>query len=124
MYNDIINTLNKSQEQFTDNSKLYYEIFDCIAKYSDFCKILLGKFGDPDFIKRLFYRANKQFVDKWSKNINNPVILEYLFSFIANGSVGIIQQWIERGLKEPVSDIASIHENLVNYGLNAFGKPV
>lgn len=98
------------------------DIFVCIYENSDICSTLLGKHGDTEFIRKIIYSAQARCFDAWAKMLGpkNKRLFDYLFSFIANGSVSIIQIWIENGMKETPKEIADIVNSMANEGIKAF----
>ena len=105
---------------------LLIELFRCIKENSDICKILLGENGDPDFLKTIIYIAQEQIISEWKKVIDTKdnKVFDYLFTFNANGAVGILQEWIQEGLKEPSDDMAKLVMKITNYGVSSFFNKV
>ena len=54
--------------------------------------------------------------------IKNNLLLdvEYTFSFYLNGCIGLIEQWIESGLKHSPEHMAKICYNLINNGIRSY----
>lgn len=101
---------------------LLIELFRCIKENSDVCKILLGENGDPDFLKKIIYIAHDQIISEWKKVIDTKdnKIFDYLFTFNANGAVGILQEWIQGDLKEPSDEMAKLVMKITNSGVSSF----
>lgn len=66
------------------------------------CKILFGKNADTEFVKRMIYEVKDKCMVSWHDIITtaNGINLDRLFSFVGNGAVGIIEDWIARGMVE------------------------
>lgn len=66
------------------------------------CKILFGKNADTEFVKRMIYEVKDKCIVSWHDRIttSNGINLDRLFSFVGNGAVGIIEDWIVRGMLE------------------------
>ncbi len=113
-------------EEKTEKStfNVIYRIIDCITENIDICKVLLSENGDAEFLKKILYIAKERCISEWEKTLNceDKSLLENLFSFVSNGSIGIIQRWIKDSMLENPKDIAVIIDLMVNYGLSAFFK--
>lgn len=82
----------------------------------DLCKILFSEYGNRDFIKKIINIAKEQSLKEW-KSLGEKVpaeTLAYLYTFISNGIVGILQSWVENGLKETPDEMALLIEVLSN----------
>jgi AcrR family transcriptional regulator len=91
---------------------LAVSIFEYLNKNSGFMKAVLGPKGDLSFQTRL-----KDFMWKTiSGNDVNAMIKEenllvpgpYLVSYIASAHIGVIQQWLNSGMKESPQEMARI----------------
>ncbi|WHZ02891.1 TetR/AcrR family transcriptional regulator [Neobacillus sp. YX16] len=91
---------------------LAVSIFEYLNKNSGFMKAVLGPKGDLSFQTRL-----KDFMWKTiSGNDANAMIKEenllvpgpYLVSYIASAHIGVIQQWLNSGMKESPQEMARI----------------
>lgn len=66
------------------------------------CKILFGKNADTEFVKRMIYDVKDKCMASWRDKISFDCSINHdrLFSFVGNGAVGIIEDWIGRGMVE------------------------
>ena len=95
------------------NKGFMREILQVISDNSDICVVLFGKYGNSDFLKKIIYIAKDSSVAGWSSKLNAPPeYYEYIYTFLANGVVGILQSWVLGGLKEPTEKISQLIENL------------
>lgn len=87
-------------------------IFEYLNKNSGFMKAVLGPRGDVSFQTRL-----KDFIWKtmFGNGVNSIIKEEnllvpgqYLVSYIASAHIGVIQQWLNSGMKESPQEIARI----------------
>ena len=103
---------------------LLVALFKCIKENSDICKILLGENGDSEFLKKILYIAHDQSISEWKKVIEakDQKIFDYLYTFTANGTIGILQDWIQSGIKETPEEIATIVMKITNTGVSSFYK--
>lgn len=90
------------------------DIFHLIADNKDVCEIILGENGDTNFIKKIIMLGNNTY-----KTTNGNKLSDIVYTFISLGSVGVIQHWINNGLKEPPEYIAALVENLTYNGISS-----
>jgi len=118
LYSDIIQSLERSLK--SDSIQvLLQEIFQSIEKNGDLCKILFSEYGDKEFIRELLCIVHDKCMDEWqqvAKHVDRSQ-LEWLYTFTANGSVGIIQAWVQGGMKESPTDIAQFIYKISSLGL-------
>jgi AcrR family transcriptional regulator len=101
---------------------LLTEICQSIAKNGDLCKILFSDHGDKEFLRRIMYIAYEKGTAEWkalSKGMDESRMKE-LYTFTANGSVAVIQEWVQSGMEKTPKDIASFIEKVSYFGLQAF----
>jgi len=103
-------------------SELMTEICQAIYDNRDLCNILFTEFGDKDFLRRIINLAHDKTLIEWKAvgiNSDNEQ-LEMLYLFSANGSVAVIQKWIQDGMKETPSEIAWLINKVSQYGICGF----
>ena len=103
-------------------SLLMTEICQAIYDNRDLCGILFTEFGDKDFLKRIIDLAHDKTVSEWKiAGMNgNDEQVEMLYCFSVNGSVSIIQKWIQDGMKNTPSELAGFIDKVSKYGLYDF----
>ncbi len=101
---------------------LIMEICQAIAANVDLCRVLLSDHGDKEFLKRVMRIAHDETLQDWraGSRQQDAEQFEKLFTFIANGSVAVIQAWMQGGMRESAQDVARFIEKMTNYGLAAF----
>jgi AcrR family transcriptional regulator len=99
-------------------------IFDLIAQNGDLCRILFSEFGDKEFLKRIIMINHNGWIEGWRASIKSATDseLEWLYTFTINGSIGIIQKWIQDGMRESTAEISELVEKFSNYGLHSLIK--
>lgn len=89
-------------------SALLVELFGLIAKNEDLCRILFSEYGDKVFLRRIVDIARDKCMEEW--HVQMPSVdrgtLDQLYTFIATGSVSLIQLWIQNGMTEPPETLA------------------
>ncbi len=100
---------------------IFTEVFSCIYKNIDLCQILLGRNGDSTFLRRILYIAFESCSSGWSDSSDefpdSKMLISYIYSFIANGIAGLIQQWIDDGLKQTSEEMGQIASRITVSGL-------
>ncbi len=92
------------------------EIFGVIAENGDLCRVLLGENGDKDFLRKIMYLAHDRTITDWKTRyrISDTQDIHFVYTFVVNGSVGVIQDWIDGGLVRPPGEMAALVETITN----------
>jgi AcrR family transcriptional regulator len=123
LYDEIRQTVERSLK-FDTIPVLLMEICESIAKNGDLCKILFSDHGDKEFLRRIMYIAYDRGTAEWralSKGMDESRLKE-LYTFTANGSIAVIQEWVQSGMQKAPQENASFIERISNFGLQAFLK--
>lgn len=99
----------------------FTDIFKYLAEYSDMCIALLGKNGDIAFVERLKSVVRNKCLYEWMKVYKkvNEENYEYFYEFIVSGCVGLINEWLEQGMKKTPEEIARLAEQIIMNGVKA-----
>ena len=91
-------------------SALLLELFGLIAKNEDLCRILFSEYGDKVFLHRIVDIARDKCMAEWHPQMPSADrgTLDQLYTFIATGSVSLIQLWIQNGMTEPPETLAAL----------------
>lgn len=90
--------------------EFYEGIFSFIQRNSDICKYLLNAQREVPFLtKALEMGRAKVFSDisRIAPNMSGERI-EYYYTFVSNGIIGLIRSWLNDGMQESVEEIAQI----------------
>lgn len=72
-------------------------LFTGILKNKELCRIIMGRNGNPRFLKRIQEMVRDSIVDAWCREF--PMYrrddLDYVYGFIFAGSMHLILNWIE-----------------------------
>lgn len=95
------------------------DLFRFIKENSDMCKVLIGKNGDILFVDRLKNLLKERCLNDWMEifNKNKSQNFEYYYSFIVSGCIGLLQSWLETGLKESPEHMAKLAEQMIMTGI-------
>lgn len=137
-YNNQFDLLKKVEEEIIDDINSYLDsfsfeennsyalemmtkIFEYIKDNSEICRVLLGLNGNIEFQKEIMLIVQTRFVaeQKTRKSVDEKIV-EYVFTFAATGSIGMIQKWLSEESDIPPSSMAELVTKLVNHGIKNF----
>ncbi|MCF0149083.1 MAG: TetR/AcrR family transcriptional regulator [Clostridium sp.] len=97
------------------------DIYTFIADNRDFCIVILCKRGDMGFIKKIVSVIYEKGYSDWSNILkkNDKDLFDKYYSFILFGVIGLIDHWLNNGLKESVDYMATLTENIIINGLKS-----
>lgn len=97
-------------------------IFFFLEENSQICLSLLGKNGDIAFVDRLKDLVKYKFLNELEGDGIFGPNKDYFFSFTISGFVGMIQYWLETGLKKSPQEMATLSKNMLEYYSNYVRK--
>ncbi len=95
-----------------------YEVFKFINDNTDLCVVLLTN-PDSTFLKRIWAEGHTTLMNK-TANVNDKKYqrsVEYYYYLVANGIRGLIEHWLESGMRETVDEVYRIAANFVLHNL-------
>jgi AcrR family transcriptional regulator len=105
----------------TETFQLMKSIFEYIVDNADLCRALMGEYGDIAFLKEIMMIIQKQRLGEWeSRNEFDAEMIRYATLFGVNGSIGVIQEWLQSDMKISVSDMATFIFTLMYQGLSPY----
>lgn len=117
---DMVSTLNQynfSKEE--DALKMTEKILEYIAKNSDVCQMLLGENSDIHFQKKGMKITQEYIFKNWITDSQfDRETFEYINIFVVSGSIYVIKNWVENGMKKTPREMAEIINNFINHGLS------
>ena len=102
-------------------SDVLTRLVEYIGENADICSVLLSDKGDTSFQTQVVNVIEGQFMSSWAaaRQMSKDEA-EYLYTFIALGSVGMIRKWLAEGAKKPASEIAELILKISNVGYCGF----
>lgn len=99
---------------------LLLDLFILIKENSDFCSVLLSSNGDMAFFNKVKLILRDKCFNEWMElfNKNKADKFDYFYNFIVSGSIGIIESWLQNGLKESPEEISSIVGEIILHGVD------
>lgn len=91
------------------------KIFEYIQENADFLRAVLGPNGDPSFQEKIKEMMIQNFFFKLG-NIPTTVPVEILTTYISSAHLGVIQYWINTGMKQSPEEMASILFRIITKG--------
>ena len=94
-------------------------IFGYLKEHADMCELALGEHADRALTNRIVKYGRARTIELVEKeNIKvNPANVEYLYSFISSGFLGIILKWYKDKMVFPIEEITKITEHLIIAGV-------
>ena len=100
-------------------SVIFNEIYSLVYDNADLIEILLGENGDLNFVNRLKQLIREKCLKDWMEvfRSGNAAAFDAFFSFIVSGCIGLVQYWIQTGLKETPEQMAKLTEHIITKGI-------
>ena len=124
--NDVINDVHEylSGEYIADDPdsiRKLSQIFTYIRKNDEICKILLSDNADANFQKLLMELVWQEVVPGWAQSkALSAEDMEYIYTFVFIGCVGIIKKWLDGGMVKSESEMAALVLRLSYKGMSDF----
>lgn len=102
-----------------DPSPFIIRLFEYLLEHSKFVKVILGSKGDPSFQAKLKEMMRINMLRNMGKlSIKSDMIVpaEYLIAYVCSTYLGVIQHWLESGMKESPRDISLILSRVMFLG--------
>lgn len=100
-------------------SVIFNEIYSLVYDNADLIEILLGENGDLNFVNRLKQLIREKCLKDWMEvfRSGNAAAFDAFFSFIVSGCIGLVQYWLQTGLKETPEQMAMLTEHIITTGI-------
>ena len=100
-------------------SVIFNEISSLVYDNADLIEILLGENGDLNFVNRLKLLIREKCLKDWMEvfRSGNAAAFDEFFSFIVSGCIGLVQYWLQTGLKETPEQMAKLTEHIITKGI-------
>lgn len=100
-------------------SVIFNEIYSLVYDNADLIEILLGENGDLNFVNRLKQLIREKCLKDWMEvfRSGNAAAFDAFFFFIVSGCIGLVQYWLQTGLKETPEQMAKLTEHIITKGI-------
>lgn len=122
-----LDDLNEYMDKFSymddgaESIQVISRIFEYIIANDDLFKVILGENGDIVLQKKIMMIVQQQGMKEWWSKVElDAEIIEYLLLFGVNGSVGVVQKWLQNGMKQSAGEMAEIIVSLTYRGYSAY----
>lgn len=101
-------------------SAFYVTFFEFVARNANVCKVLLGKQHNSDFLLRALEAGRSKVIAATTALYPQcpQRKIDYYYTFVSNGFIGLLQYWLNNGMRESVAEIAEIGESVSYLGIN------
>jgi AcrR family transcriptional regulator len=123
MFDDFYAVINKYKVTELNGTPLpiFIDAFQFVAENADMCKVLLSNNGDISFVERLKSIVKSKSFNSWAEfyKSSNTEKYEYFYNFMISGCIGILQHWLNTGMKEPAEEMAVLAERMIVAGVQS-----
>ena len=103
---------------------LLRRIYETIYKNRDLARVVFGKFGDKEFMKKVSNIYRDQAISEWRRQFSHldEETLAYIYTFSTYTNIGVIERWINHDFHETPEQLAQLTHTLLYRGTSAFLK--
>ena len=103
-------------------SDLLRRIYEVIYKNRDLARVVFGKYGDKELMKRITNIYRDQAIKGWKKLLQplDAATLDYLYTFYTYTHIGVIEHWVARNFQETPEQLAQLTNRLLTYGISPY----
>lgn len=119
LFHQLITPINSEM----DNERLIREMCQVIYANQELCTIIFSERGNTAFLERIKAIGHDSFVREWQSLLaqKDRQLLEKIYTFVANGSVGVFQEWMRNGFRDSPDDVAAFIADMIERLRHAFG---
>ncbi len=98
----------------------FEKLLKLVDENRDLFTVLIGPHGDASFIRQLLYLGYDNSIRLWSKQYPDASNeeMDYLYAFISNGVIGIMENWVCDNYKESIEDVGKFLYGISMYGIS------
>ena len=100
------------------DTDLLRRIYEIIYKNRDLARVVFGKYGDKEFMKKVSNLYRDQAMKDWKKLFAHvdETTLAYLYTFSTYTNISVIERWISTDFHETPEQLAQLTNRLLSYG--------
>lgn len=121
---ELISEIEKEIESINRNYLLTYtsKLLERVSKDNSIIRALISSNGDHKFLRLILSKVKKQSIEEWQKLLKkaDENDLNNIYNFIIDGSIGIINSWINKKCKEDPKNISLFINKICMSGLSSF----
>lgn len=113
--------LNQStvDENGAPKKSFYVTFFEFVQQNAGVCKLMLASQRPSDFLSRALEAGRSKVMAVMTKIF--PACpsrkIDYYYTFVSNGFMGLLRYWLHTGMKESAKSIAEVGEQVSNMGI-------
>lgn len=123
---EMLNDLDNISKKFTaallrESARPYIcEIFQYIADNQTFCKMLLSPYGDMAFVDKLKKLVEEKCFCSLMESFPENALQHYQYfaSYTVAGCIGLLQTWMESGMKVSPQELSQVAEGMIQNGID------
>ncbi len=97
------------------------KVIEYFAEHGDFFKVILGPKGDPEFAVRIKNFLKTQHISKFldfQPDLAETIVpKDYMIDYFASSNLSILQYWIETGMEQSPTEVASMLTHILGSGV-------
>ena len=99
---------------------LLKDIFKFIADNAEIAMVLVGNHSNITFLNKLKNIVRNRSIDNLMVlyNTDKEQNIEFFVSFVVAGCLALVEDWLEKGMKESPEQMAALAENIIKNGIN------
>ena len=141
-YRDVFDLLNQIEEELLgelesvlekyqpgsilpNTVQIFKDVYELVQKNSEIVGILMGDHGEWNFVNRLNQLLRAKCQRDWSEHFRaeSPELFDTYYAFIISGCMGLVQYWLENGMKETPGELAELTGQMVMNGMKWLEEP-
>ena len=105
--------------------QIFKDVYELVQKNSEIVGILMGDHGEWNFVNRLNQLLRAKCQRDWSEHFRaeSPELFDTYYAFIISGCMGLVQYWLENGMKETPGELAELTGQMVMNGMKWLEEP-
>ncbi len=95
-----------------------------VSEHKDLVRLVFSNNGDPGFLNKITKISQAKTIASWNAQYSSisKDLFAALHTYIANGCIGLIQNWVHEDFKQPEEEIYHLVEEFSKITFNGFLK--
>ncbi|KMK76850.1 TetR/AcrR family transcriptional regulator [Alkalihalobacillus pseudalcaliphilus] len=102
------------------------KLLECVQQHAEVMSVLLGPKGDPGFhvkLKKEMMENMERLIIKHSAALPSSVPIDYISAISVSSQLGVIQHWLDTGMKQSPIEVATYMKKVVFGSFNPEQTP-
>lgn len=103
--------------------QIFNNLYELVQKNSELVGILIGEHGELNFVNRLNHILREKCLRDWMEHFrkDRDNTFEAYYVFVTSGCMGLVQYWLNNGMKETPLELAKLTEQMILNGAKLLG---